>query len=160
MNRRRILLPCSVIEAMIVVAAIYFEPTCRVRGTLWREATFEGKHTSWWRRELMHWEVHGQPSMGYFHFAYERRSTALEDFRDRWFPVREIDENAERRLVRMGMRWLAHRRGPTLLRGDEAAQPVLRELLQDSSPKIRRLARIGLGMDPDVEGAKERGDAK
>ena len=39
--------------------------------------------------------------------------------------------------------------GPKLLTSDEAAIPVLRELLDDPSPAIREIARIGLGIPPE-----------
>lgn len=37
--------------------------------------------------------------------------------------------------------------GPRLVQGDPRADPVLHELLKDTSPKIRRFARIGLRMN-------------
>lgn len=43
------------IEAAIVLAAIYFEPTYCVRGKLWREAFFEDRPTSYWRERIDHW---------------------------------------------------------------------------------------------------------
>ena len=49
-KQHRILI--ATFEAAIVLAAVYFEPTCCVRGTLCGEAFFDGKPTSWWRHEL------------------------------------------------------------------------------------------------------------
>ena len=52
-KRKRILI--GLIEAAVLLSAIYIEPTHVVRGTLWGEAFFEGKPTSWWRAELERW---------------------------------------------------------------------------------------------------------
>src|SRR5262245_13052199 len=53
------LLVCG-FEGLIVLGVVYFEPTCCVRGTLWGEAFFEGRPTTYWRSELEHWEVYSQ----------------------------------------------------------------------------------------------------
>jgi hypothetical protein len=45
----------AVIEAVIVLAAIYFEPTYCVRGHLWGEMFFEDRPTSYWRDRIDHW---------------------------------------------------------------------------------------------------------
>lgn len=37
-----------------VAFAVYFEPTCCVRGWLHGEAFYEGRPTSWWRQEVLH----------------------------------------------------------------------------------------------------------
>lgn len=43
------------IEAAIVLAAIYFEPTYCVRGKMWGEAFFEDRPTSYWRDRIDRW---------------------------------------------------------------------------------------------------------
>ena len=57
--RRKLLLLFTAAEALLVLLAVYFEPTYCVRGSLWDEAFFDGRPTSWWRCELGHWEING-----------------------------------------------------------------------------------------------------
>jgi hypothetical protein len=140
-------------EALIVLAAVYFEPTYCVRGKLWGEAFFEGRPTSYWRAELEHWEVKRILNpywRGYKVCSFERRSTQFEEFRERWFPAKK------ERSVNKGLFWLlTQNNGPSILRELEAAAPVLREMLHDPSPKIRLFAQIGLGMNPQIPGDEE-----
>jgi hypothetical protein len=145
-RRMRILL--AVLEAAFVLVAVYFEPTYTVRGTLWGEAFFEGKPTSWWRRELERWETNdiwldGRLPNGPVCLAFhQRKPTWLESFRKgRW---QFSQEEPEFVLVHIGGMV-----GPTIIQGQPDAEPVLRELLDDPSPKVRRFARIGLEMAPE-----------
>lgn len=140
-------------EASLVLAAIYFEPTFAVRGTLWREAWFDGKPTSYWRDELHHWDVndeHGFGWLGYRHTVYRRTPSQFESWRARWLPgsAPAHDERFEEVIAHL----LTSSRGPKILHRDPAAEPVLRELLDDPSPKIRLFAQIGLGMNPKIPG--------
>ena len=134
-----ILLACA--EALALLIAIYFEPTYGVRGQLWGEAFFEGRPTSWWRRELERWEVRE------FHTLYENRVEVAN-----WFAYKAtwFDTTKERLLPALERKMLMWgRTGPKLLDGDANAIPVLRELLDDPEPEIRRFARIGLKMEAE-----------
>jgi hypothetical protein len=141
------------LEATLVLAAVYFEPTYSVRGHLHGEAFFDGKSTSWWRHELERWEVHtlvlpspvlfdDDPVRRVHSYNYTRQSTWFEKYWQRWVPEREWEEAEILAFLNEGLQ------GPRLLRGDPAAGDVLNALLDDPSPKIRRFARIGLGMAP------------
>jgi hypothetical protein len=127
----RTLILCAATEALALLAAVYFEPSCAVRGHLHGEAFFDGRSTSWWRRELGHWEVQhwGWGNPGYFYF---RKPTRFEDWLE---PLTGKNANP------LGDR-------PRLLSGNAEAVPVLRALLDDPSPEIRRFARIGLKIEP------------
>ena len=136
------LLLIHVTEALIVLAAVYFEPTYCVRGNLWGEAFFEGRPTSYWRAELERWEVK-QSGWGVKNSVklFSRNDTWLEKQQDRWLPepVRPVD-------------WRPTLRGPQLLWGNEEAVPVLQALLDDPSPNVKLFAQIGLGMNPKIPG--------
>ena len=133
---------CWAIEIAVILAGVYFEPSFQVRGTLWNEAFYDGKPTSWWRQELARWDVenggvwyptpsrHGK---GYRLYVYTRESTWFEKQCERWKPATPV-------TVDSGL-WLL---GPKLLHGEADAEPVLSALLEDRSPKVRRIARIGL----------------
>jgi hypothetical protein len=138
--KRRITLLFAGAEAVSFLVAVWFEPTCIVRGSLRGEAFFDGKPTSWWRRELTRWEtweikVHVDPLppqpwifISRLPPRFARHSTWSEKVQERWLGRRiEVD--------RFG--------GPSLLH-DEEAGPVLRELQDDPSPEIRKLAQVGL----------------
>ena len=134
---------CWAIEIAVMLVAVYFEPSFQVRGTLWNEAFYDGKPTSWWRQELDRWDVQ---SMGHWYgdlgeketrfVLYTRESTWFEKQRERWRPAPPAKYNT------LSI-WL---QGPKLMHGNADAAPVLRALLEDRSPKVRRLARIGLGL--------------
>jgi hypothetical protein len=155
--KTRTLVLLAFAEALCVLAAVYFEPTCCVRGRLHGEAFFDGKSTSWWRRELDHWEVDARPLRGrgvrmyaqprlYYH--YTRTPSRFEETSNRWLEVLNTDEKVvEGRLILL-LRSMDGD-GPKLLNGDAQALPVLFALLDDPSPRIRRFARIGLKMDPE-----------
>src|SRR6266404_4631462 len=151
--KRWLLFSVSVTEAAIVLGAVYFEPTYGVRGWLWGEAFFEGKPTSWWRKELEGWEFAGthriktgkgnEVVLGAL--IYPRNLTWYEQTRELWFPTN--------RQVKTGTdycRWIspADPSVPHILHGSAETLPVLRELLEDRSPKIRLFAQIGLKIDP------------
>jgi hypothetical protein len=162
----------AVLEAAFVLMAVYFEPTYGVRGHLWGEPFFEGKSTSWWRHELERWElidigafwldlgvpneqfqiVSGDPVRYEFPqdefpqepnryelFApvYQRESTWLDRL---WQGDRDFWRERPGRININGGSFS----GPSILAGQADAEPVLRALLDDPSPKVRRMARIGL----------------
>jgi hypothetical protein len=148
------------LEASIVLAVAYFEPSYHVRGTLWREAWFDGKPTAYWRDELQHWDVNkelGFGWLGYSHTVFTRTPSTIELWRARWLPA-GAPAHDERWEEMMG-NFLTSTRGPKLLHGDPAAEPVLRELLDDPAPKIRLFAQFGLGMNPKIPGDDVLGGA-
>ena len=147
---RRLLLGLTAIEITLVFVAIYCEPTCLVRGHVHGEATYAGKPTSWWRRELEMWSVSrvqlGDPlgcaSMRQWSFvAYTRESSWFETQRARWWPVPQDDARLSRALDTLN--------GPAILR-DPEGKSVLEELREDPSPNVRRIAHIGLGLDAEI----------
>jgi hypothetical protein len=137
-------------EALIVLAVVYFEPTYCARGVLHRESFFQGRPTSYWAAELEQWEVGRieiflggvEPNTSFISPFYQRQST--------WF---------EQQLIRWRLRdvrpFVMYDR-PEIMCGDAEATAVLRELLHHSSPKVVRLAQIGLGIDPEFPAANLR----
>lgn len=157
--RNKVFIFLAGVEATLFLAALYFEPGCRVRGVLWGEAFFAGKPTSYWRQELERWEISyvrvstknfgaGDVLQGIDADAplrlFHRPPTKFEHWRDKWQGT-----SAEERLFRSGF---LNFRGPEILHGSDEAKAVLRELLDNPSPKIRLFAQIGLGMDPNLDG--------
>ena len=143
-----------ILEGLIVLGVVYFEPTYCVRGTVWGEAFFDGKPTSYWRGERVRWdfEVHRERPTGWCaseprirYVAYSRNPTWFENAQA-GFREQPDDRSHE---------WLATAfRGPRILRAGDESAPVLRALLNDPSPKIRQFAQIGLGLKsefPDDE---------
>ena len=151
----RMLILTGILEAALLLAAVYFEPTYSVRGHLHGEAFFEGKSTSWWRHELEHWDVRfvharwhsgmmKKPQQPWKFPIYNRQPSWFEEHWKRW----SLTGSEERDAVRAFMR---ESRGPRLMHGGDSANDVLNELLDDPSPKIRRMARLGLGLAPAEE---------
>jgi hypothetical protein len=151
----RTLIISGIIEVALLLTGVYFEPTYSVRGRLHGEAFFEGKSTSWWRQELDRWDVrtrrvrrHGwcasEPPIYFRDFS--RESTWFERQRQRWAPREFTDDDKAVEDARIVF-------GPQLLSHSNAqARDVLTALLDDESPKIRRFARIGLGIEAAGEG--------
>jgi hypothetical protein len=138
------------LEAALLLAGVYFEPTYNVRGHVHGEAFFEGKSTSWWRAELHHWEVTEDTLNwgGWRDRQFHRHSTWLEERRNAWLPKRtEVSDNA---LIELIDAIRLSQQGPRLLGGDDDAVPVLQALLDDSSPQVRAFARIGLKLEPEA----------
>ena len=151
----------TLLEASLVLAAVYYEPSYAIRGAVRREAWFDGKSTSYWRDELHHWDVTNELAigwLGYRHINFTRTPSQLEQWRARWFPAsaRAHDERFEEVLAGI----LNSTRGPKILHGAKDAEPVLRELLDDASPKVRRFAQFGLGMNPELPGDEDIGDVR
>jgi hypothetical protein len=107
------------------------------------EASYDGKPTSWWRYELEHWDyLLGNGTQLKVGPRFRRNPTAFEAIRDQWFPRRPPP--VADRWDNLSVNFWGPFRGPRLLHGDDDAQPVLRELLDDAAPTIRRLAEIGI----------------
>lgn len=137
----------ALLEAALVCLAVYYEPTCCVRGRLWNEAVYDGHPTSYWRRELLQWEVSEDLGgwMGYKSRRFQRHPTWFENVRAEWLPAKEETEEEPMASFIRVLQMQKH--GPPILRSDdEGAKAVLRELLDDPEPRIRRLARIGLDL--------------
>jgi hypothetical protein len=132
------------IEAMIVLAAVYVEPTYQVRGKLHGEAIFDGKPTSWWRAELEHWEIILIRDRCGPIIEFRRRPTWLEALRARWITGVERTEGdiAAARIV-----WGVHRDG--VLVDESGRTAVLNALLEDRAPAVRRIAQAGLNLPPE-----------
>jgi hypothetical protein len=141
--KRRTLILLTTFEAAFVLVAVYFEPSCCVRGHLRGEAFYDGKSTTWWRGELERWEIRNKWRWGAAPH-YTRIPTWLDGWRNRWQALLRADD---------GPHWekLGETLGPKLLRGDPEADRVLRELLDDPAPKVRNLARTGLNMQLELE---------
>src|SRR5687767_1959385 len=101
----------TLLEASIVLAAVYFEPSFAVRATLCREAWFDGKPTSWWRDELHRWEI----KRGFRRTEFSRKSSHFEQWHDRWFTSSERKYGAESPYARMERMTLVRQLGPQIL---------------------------------------------
>jgi hypothetical protein len=127
--KKKLPLMVGLLEGSLVLLAIYFEPTHVVRGTVWGQAFFDARPTSWWREELSHWQISelNMGRRGKFTFFY-RTPTTFERW-SRWgkdtYYTFEI-------------------MGPSLLHGNAAAVPVLRELQVNAAPPLRDLVHHGL----------------
>ena len=135
------LLLFALIEALLVLGGVYFEPTYCVRGWLKGEAEFDGKPTSYWRAELERWSASpldiGDSCGGrrLMLNLYSRESSWMERWLHRW-RKKEATNFYELDIS-----------GPSILNRRDEAEPVLRALLDDPSPNVRQLARIGLRLE-------------
>ena len=130
MTKRR-LLRWSLILVILAAFAVWLEPTRVAWGWLRGEAFYQGRPTSWWAGEIHPWDRYfqhgGSSQSGWMvtEFDYSPRRSRLAEALEGWvtvpYPV-----------------W------PTVLDGDEAAEPVLRELLDNSNSNLRAWAKIGL----------------
>ena len=120
------------IEAVIVLVVVYFEPTHCVRGTLRGEAFFEGRSTSWWRAELAQWNV--------VESSWGSRETPLRFYYRK--PTKWQEISARFGASKAGV--THNLEGPHLLKGDDNVRPILLQLQDDPDPVIRNLVMIGL----------------
>jgi hypothetical protein len=114
------------IEASIVIAVVYFEPTHAVRGIVHREAFFNGRPTSYWRN-VVEGDLRLDPasfllSPQYVPPTFWQRCTGLGKFSSRLDSSHKLLDN-------------------------EQARAVLHELGQDSSPQIAAFAQDGLDLE-------------
>jgi hypothetical protein len=138
------------LEAAFVLTAVYFEPTLTVRGKLHGEAFFDGKSTSWWRRELENWDMlefkSGRGPMRAYtwtsSYLFVRSPTWFEQCASDWFGL-DTDTNVPT--------------PPKLLRGDPMAAPVLEALRDDPNSEVQRMVRYGLDK---IEPREELGRAE
>src|SRR5262245_44514842 len=145
-------LALALAEAAFVLAVVYFEPTYGVRGALHGEAFYDGRPTSYWRDELERWDVkrvtmrrHSLEWCG----SMPIRSRTVYTRRSTWFEQQQArlrSSTAQSTDIEEFMMAEAFSVGPKLLHSPDAA-PVLHELLEDRSPKVRLFAQIGLGMN-------------
>jgi hypothetical protein len=150
--RRWLPLMTYAVEVSLVLAAAYCEPTLTVRGKLHGEAFFEGKSTSWWRRELRHWHEsdlwidHSSGQRGGHMLYRQNQPDWLERLMNRgrrfWQAADEVDIDIIY-FVDLDVR------EPPLFKGDAEAKKVLSALLDDPSPHLRRMARLGLKLEKD-----------
>jgi hypothetical protein len=126
------------------------------RGWLFGEEFYEGRPTSWWRRELAQWEIVDVTPAGIFVdgkiqpfapsvFIYQRDRTW-------WDRLRQGDWSFwQDRPGRIDFTNNSFS-GPPIVNGQAEAEPVLRALLDDPSPRVRRMVRLGLKMEPIDDG--------
>lgn len=169
--RRRTLPLLAVLEAGLFLAAVWFEPSCGVRGILCGEAFFDGKSTSWWRHELARWElVDGGPIVvilglhqplappdPFDHlFGGQRQNVPKTTLyqRDITWRDRLLQGDREFWKDRPGQININNESfsGPAILSGGADAELVLRALIDDPSPRVRRMARIGLKLERVEDG--------
>jgi hypothetical protein len=111
MTKRR-LLSCSLILLTFAAFAVWLEPTRVVWGWLRGEAFYQGRPTSWWSREILHWQHYPLGNV------FVRQSDNL--------------------LIRLGWQKQSSMITPfPPIEGDNGGEDVLRALLQDSSPMVR-----------------------
>jgi hypothetical protein len=141
------------VEAMLMLMAVYFEPTFTVCGVVEGEAFFEGRSATYWRHELEHWEVESlgvwvdyfgrapgdsPPPVQTYHM-FTRRTSRWDEWWTRWGPQQQPAGT-----VKISYFSLDDTSGPKILQGNPESAPVLRELQQCGSVKVREMARIGL----------------
>jgi hypothetical protein len=122
------------------------------RGWLFGEEFYEGRPTSWWRHELAQWEIiDATPAMMMFGGNMQplQRSAVLIYQRDLtwWDRLRQGDwafwQDRPGRIDFTNNSFS----GPAIVSGHAEAEPVLRALLDDPAPRVRRMARLGLKME-------------
>src|SRR5688572_28154738 len=129
MKRRRLKLVCLLL-AILTALAVWLEPTRVVWGWLRGEAFYQGRPTTWWRTELNRWERQlwgGEPNRLPAE-RWVRHKTGFEVWIDRRMGVAAPHEEA----------------APDWLRGDVAAEMILRELANDPLERVKNNARAGL----------------
>jgi hypothetical protein len=129
MTKRR-LMRWSLILLTFAAFAVGLEPTRVVWGWLRGEAFYQGRPTSWWRAELNRWEQQfwgGGPNI-LPAIRWVRHRTGFEAWLDGKLGVANPLDGA----------------APDWLRGDPAAEAVLRELANDPLEPVRNNARAGL----------------
>ena len=135
------------LAAALVVAAlaVYFEPTHSVRGWLYGEAFFDGRPTSWWRREIAAYFPTPQTRT---HVRRTKDGKKVEyEVRDLWIREMPLWEQLKLGGWRGGV--VSYPDPPWARKG---ALAVLLELRDDESATVRLAAREGLnriGVDPD-----------
>jgi hypothetical protein len=136
-NKRRVSL--AVLESLLFLLAVWFEPTCIVRGTLRGEAFYDGKPTSWWSEEIEHWDagcVGGE------------NGPKVIRVRDRTYFDRL--KSGDWKLWKTAPPTYVVDYSP-ILRGDPGSEPLLRELATDQSALVRYWAGFGLRRLPQGE---------
>jgi hypothetical protein len=134
------------IEALVVLAAVYFEPTYCVRGTLWGEPFYNGRPTSFWRERIDAWVARFdsledcERCLLPFHINIEARKAGAEDSERTCFAVPMqvtslFDKAIFPRPPRAYERFVNFIRGspdegPKVLAGYPDAVPVLLKLAQ------------------------------
>lgn len=132
--KNRLVIFLAAFEFALVALAIYFEPTCRVRGTLRGEASYAGRPTSYWRGVVDQYEMTFSDGVPGRIAITGRQPTMLDRIKTRWGFEGEV----------------LHFKNPPVwwdfvdLINNADAEPVLREMLQDRSLKVRRFAEMAL----------------
>jgi hypothetical protein len=168
MKRRWLVLGIAIV--LLLGLAAWFEPTCAVRGWLRGEAFYQGRPTSYWSRELGHWQQFElfppiQPWLGRGRLDIDEdpfleRDGAIALFLPQLEPpmqdgVVRWEQNFDADFYQRTPGLLDKVAGyfgitleqparPAVLDGDPAAEPVLRELLHDPDGQIIRHAAVGI----------------
>jgi hypothetical protein len=136
MKIRRLLLLAVTIGLCVVAST----PVCRtsIVGFCRGESKYQGRYTNYWRWKLQDWEAvaYGADSSGppiancpiHPWVLWRRRVPWWREWATKCLGVNQEDDHSL----------------PPLLDGDEAALPVLTELLKDQLPTIRWMATQGL----------------
>jgi len=118
--------------AVSLLTAAWFEPTYCIRGWLRGEAFYQGRPTSYWAREILHWQpcVSGSTTHGAFtfHSTYYTRRQDIPAILTRFVPASFLGPSD----------W------PPLFDGDAAGLPVLKELLEHPDPHVSLWAKEGI----------------
>ena len=150
MTKRR-LIRWSLILAILAAFAVWLEPTRVVWGWLRGEAFYQGRPTSWWRDELgrMSVRLYGPAGIeAYFQehefeapkFAADYQAAASVKFARQVSRFEQLWAGSWNTAFRPSMSVWQYVDDPPLLT-DRRATPVLHELSDDPSPKIRFLVR-------------------
>src|SRR5262245_34308260 len=140
MTKRR-LVRWSLLLVLLAAFAVWLEPTRVVWGWLRGAAFYQGRPTSWWRTELNRWEQQFWQG-GTERLPVERWVRHKTGF-EAW-----IDQ-------RMGVAVRHEEAPPAWLRGDPAAEAVLRELAHDELEPVKNNARAGLAARGIYDWARE-----
>lgn len=131
--KRRWLIRLGVV-AILAGFVVWLEPTRIVWGWLRGEAFYQNRPTTWWADELGHWDYYVQYAMGMHDghkvcheiIHYVRRDSRMEAWWKSWFSKDEPPPP------------------PNLFMGDDAAEPVLRELAEHPSEQVRKVVEHAL----------------
>ncbi|MBI3409866.1 MAG: hypothetical protein HY040_16125 [Planctomycetes bacterium] len=142
MKRKRFVVFLLVLVA--VAFGIWLEPTRVVWGWLRGEAFYQGRPTSWWKKELSCWKWRLEPRLQiapdgkcafYVEVSVLKRDPGLLES---WFPAFFRFEGQD------GL--------PAVLSGDVGARGVLIELTKDSDLEIGTIAKHGLQKIREAQG--------
>ena len=139
---KRKLLVIGLLLMSSVALGVWLDPTRVVWGWLRGEAFYQGRPTSYWRAELMHWEgpiwIDVPSPLERWHGPQQKELWKRHPgFWATLFPA---------------LFGGADQQKPSIMYGPKAAKEVLAELERDANPQIRKLASYGLRRVRDGKG--------